>query len=186
MIHTLITHTWFIPLKPESRGAHLQRNLRSRSHNTAATNKHSQTVAMANMHQAGYGIEIPLELMTCLLRLRCQPPVPYPMIARILQEVHPAATVSYTPESAPWVTSPDPNKRLEAHLEQVYDNLEKRQSETWKAARGFDEAALKVLLRNTELDAKFGIMGIKELTLQIKWKKDGDCRLDSEAATSPN
>lgn len=68
---------------------------------------------------------------------------------------------------------------MEKYLEEVYDNLEKWESEPWKLARGWNEDAVREMFRVTGLDVTgggFEVMDEAELALQIKWKRDGDCK----------
>ncbi|KAI9048603.1 hypothetical protein LZ554_007435 [Drepanopeziza brunnea f. sp. 'monogermtubi'] len=125
-----------------------------------------------------------IELVTSLFRLRCQPPIPYPIIAGLLLKTLPSviARLAETEKSEDKNQERGVKEWLEMYLEQVYDGSENLQSEGWKSARSWDEAVVKELLMLSGLDKngnEYQVMGEEELALQIKWKSEGDWRAGS-------
>ncbi|KAJ5041096.1 uncharacterized protein L3040_005650 [Drepanopeziza brunnea f. sp. 'multigermtubi'] len=125
-----------------------------------------------------------IELVTCLFRLRCQPPIPYPIIAGLLLKTLPSVIgrIAETERSEDKNPERGMKEWLEMYLEQVYDGSENLQSEGWKSARSWDEAVVKELLILSGLNLngnEYQVMGEKELALQIKWKSEGDWRAGS-------
>ncbi|KAK6584125.1 hypothetical protein PZA11_003855 [Diplocarpon coronariae] len=121
-----------------------------------------------------------IQIMTCLLRLRCQPAVPYHMIAALLLETQPSVVEDFAPEEASLENSR--REWLEKYLEEIYDGSEKWESEAWKSARSCDETVVRDVLKVTGLDvqeSEFAVMEEDELLLQIKWRKEGDWRAGS-------
>lgn len=123
-----------------------------------------------------------IQVLTCLLRLRCQPPVPYSIIANLLLKTKPSLMVKLSEKVAPSEVTVENGMAdwMEKYLEEVYDNLEKWESEPWKLARGWNEDVVREMMRVAGLDVTGGgyeVMDEGELALQIKWKKNGDCKL---------
>ncbi|KAI6709603.1 hypothetical protein JHW43_007873 [Diplocarpon mali] len=115
--------------------------------------------------------------LKCLLRLRCQPAVPYHMIAALLLETQPSVVEDFAPEEASLENSR--REWLEKYLEEIYDGSEKWESEAWKSARSCDETVVRDVLKVTGLDvqeSEFAVMEEDELLLQIKWRKEGDLK----------
>ncbi len=123
-----------------------------------------------------------IQVLTCLFRLRCQPPIPYRIIANLLLKTKPILMVELSEKIAPSEVTVEKGMAdwMEKYLEEVYDNLEKWESEPWKLARVWNEDVVKEMLRVAGLDMTgggFEVMDEAELTLQVKWKRGGDCEL---------
>ncbi|KAL2071620.1 hypothetical protein VTL71DRAFT_12855 [Oculimacula yallundae] len=143
-----------------------------------------------------------MELLTCLLRLRCSPPVPYSVIASLLLQ----RDTSFLGKD--WGGEGERLKLwLEAFLREVYERAEEWESEAWKLARRWRREHVRELVgglglvlgsgcgsgsrsgggnRNVSTsiageDDGYVVMEDAGLELQIKWKKEGDWRAGSTA-----
>ncbi|KAL5321883.1 hypothetical protein ACEPPN_009846 [Leptodophora sp. 'Broadleaf-Isolate-01'] len=141
-----------------------------------------------------------IQVLTCILRLRSQPPVPYSLIASLLLQTRPSLMVRLSEKVAPrnaTTEEEDMQTWLEMYLKDVYEKGEVWGSEAWKMAREWDEDSVREMVRSAGLElggsggeeeGKEGgsvVMDEEELELQIKWKKEGDWRAGSTPLGRP-
>ncbi|PBP19029.1 hypothetical protein BUE80_DR010087 [Diplocarpon rosae] len=140
---------------------------------------HTLTMAKKTKRRA-YAWKKDIQVMTCLLRLRCQPPVPYHLIAALLLRTSPSVPKRVVPKEAGLERSS--REWLEKYLQEVYDGSEKWESEAWKVARNWNATGVREMLKSAGLDIqgrRFVVMREDELVLQIKWRREGDWRAGS-------
>ncbi|KAH7350833.1 hypothetical protein BKA65DRAFT_593712 [Rhexocercosporidium sp. MPI-PUGE-AT-0058] len=144
-----------------------------------------------------------MQVLTCLLRLRCQPPVPYPLIASLLLRTRPSLMVRLSAKVGPKVAPKDGVKWgknmqtwLEMYLKDIYEKGEVWGSEAWKVAREWDGHGVRELVESMgmlgmsgtgDVGGENGFMVIEEeeLEVQIKWRKEGDWRAGSTPLGRP-
>ncbi|KAH7419943.1 hypothetical protein BKA64DRAFT_699946 [Cadophora sp. MPI-SDFR-AT-0126] len=129
-----------------------------------------------------------IQVLTCLLRLRCQPPVPYSVISSLLLQTRPSLMVGLSAKVAPEVVTPEKGLQewLENYLQNIYEKGEEWESEAWKLAREWNGDAVRDMVSSAGLgigdggqEDEFMVMGEEELDLQIRWRKEGDWRAGS-------
>tara|TARA_R110002060_G_scaffold51441_2_gene62419 strand:- start:790 stop:1089 length:300 start_codon:yes stop_codon:yes gene_type:complete len=72
---------------------------------------------------------------------------------------------------------------LEMYLQDIYEKGEEWESEAWKLAREWSEDAVRDMVRRAGLAVggkdEFVVMDEEELELQIRWRREGDCKFCS-------
>ncbi|PVH85317.1 hypothetical protein DL98DRAFT_511781 [Cadophora sp. DSE1049] len=137
-----------------------------------------------------------IQVLTCLLRLRCQPPIPYSLISSLLLQTRPSLMVRLSTRVAPKDVTPGKGLQewLEMYLQDIYEKGEEWESEAWKLAREWNEDAVRDMVRSAGLGVRdevagwedgFVVMGEEELELQIRWRKKGDWRAGSTPLGRP-
>jgi hypothetical protein len=130
-------------------------------------------------------------LLTCILRLRVQPLLPYLEIADLfLQKIaaHIAHLVKKTAPQELWPTLVEKGTKewLVGYLEDGFKAAEFWESQTWLKAREIDEMVVKEMLRVTGLDERGYVLAAEEETrLQIRWRKEGDWKAGSVPERTP-
>lgn len=131
-------------------------------------------------------------LLTCILRLHCQPSIPYEEIANFLLTTwprdmqrfaelcilyHPEELSNYFGSMGAWMTG---------YLSQSFETAEENRSELWNLARGWDKDIVRTILGIVGLSSKgYGMVDEHEMNLQINWRKEGDWRAGSELLEYP-
>ncbi|KAF8852150.1 hypothetical protein BDZ45DRAFT_749909 [Acephala macrosclerotiorum] len=126
-------------------------------------------------------------LLTCILRLRIQPPTPYPLIVSLLfvnlpEIAHKLATKQSPRDLRPTITQDEQKlmKWLEKYLEERYKLAEDWASATWIQARDWDIGIVKEILEALGLNRiGFVVRGNQDTKLQISWGDKGDWRVGS-------
>jgi hypothetical protein len=129
-----------------------------------------------------------IDLLICVLRLRCQPPIPYSAIASYLLD---AFTVPILRRAGFNVSSVrdipkgfDIEKQtagwMEKNLPEIFAEEEKKKSRAWRRAKKWDGELVRVLLKISELDeVGYEVVGREEMEVQIEWRKTGDWKAGS-------
>jgi hypothetical protein len=143
---------------------------------------------MAKVHKVHWGKDAwkkDILLLTCILRLRVQPSVPYHEIANFFLRTLSALMVHLANKVVPDEIRPTfmgkgMKEWLVGYLKEDFNAAEFWESQTWLKARETDEAVVREMLRI----AGFGEMGYvladeEEMELQIRWRRDGDWKAGS-------
>jgi hypothetical protein len=125
-------------------------------------------------------------LFTSILRLHCQPPPPYKIIAELLLKTWPEAmrklAKDVSRETQPEMLASESRTKewLAQYLQERYELAEEWGSEPWTTARDKDRSMVEEILRVTGLKKMgYEVMDKEEMRLQMKWKKEGDWRYRS-------
>lgn len=109
-----------------------------------------------------------ITLLTCILRLRIQPSVPYPLIARLLLSILPDVTAQLIRQVAPAETQATfleygVEKWLTMSLEQGFEYAERWALKPWVQARDMDRNSMEEILCITKLGEEgYGVAEVKE------------------------
>jgi hypothetical protein len=146
------------------------------------------TLRTKRIHRNDASWKKDIDLLICILRLRCQPLIPYPLIASYLLSAftipilrragfHISAIrnipqgFDVVKETAGW---------METHLPEIFEGEERVEGKIWKRAKGWDEGSVEEMLRISELDEEgYRVVGREEMELQIEWRRRGDWRAGS-------
>jgi hypothetical protein len=149
---------------------------------------------MVNVHQVHRSSdtwERDITLLACILRLRCQPPVPYEDIADVLLTLLPAPTRKLAERLAPhdiqvsflehgirtWLTD---------YLQNVFENAELLESKPWMVALAWSRELVGAILSVTKSNLKgHSVIEDDEMGLQIRWRKENDWRAGSTPLGRP-
>jgi hypothetical protein len=123
-------------------------------------------------------------LLTCILRLRVQPSVPYPEIVDLFLRTQPTRMVRLAKvvlkEAASTLVGEEMKGWLVGYLEEDFKGAEHGEFGTWKKAREMDESVVGEMLRVAGLDSQGYVLAAQEeMNLQIRWRKEGDWRAGS-------
>jgi hypothetical protein len=131
-----------------------------------------------------------ITLLCCVLRLRCQPAVPYEAIADVILCLLPdvvdrlakrvwvhGGLGSFKSGMRQWFTE---------YLQQSFEYAEHWSTELWIATQGWSTDVVGEVLRITELNRLgYGVMDDAEVRLQIKWRKEGSWKAGSTPLGGP-
>ncbi|CAG8949827.1 hypothetical protein HYFRA_00004152 [Hymenoscyphus fraxineus] len=130
-----------------------------------------------------------IEVLTCILRLRCQPPVTYVNIAEYLLAVWPVAMLRFAGHqysaARDLPADLDANKELKeefmnVRLPRIFTTCENEEEEAWKMAKEWDDTKVREILKHTGLgELGYEIADEREMALQILWRKTDDFRAGS-------
>ena len=149
---------------------------------------------MVNVHQVHRSSdtwERDITLLACILRLRCQPPVPYEDIADVLLTLLPTPTRKLAERLAPHdiqVSFLEHGIRtlLTDYLQKVFENAELLESKPWMVAQAWSRESVGAILSVTRSDLKgHSVIEDDEMGLQIRWRKENDWRAGSTPLGRP-
>ncbi|CAG8983733.1 hypothetical protein HYALB_00006302 [Hymenoscyphus albidus] len=130
-----------------------------------------------------------IKVLTCILRLRCQPPVTYVNIAEYLLAVWPVAMLRIAGRrysaARDLPADLEANKELKEEymndlLPRIFTTCENEEEEAWKVAKEWDDTTVREILKHTGLgELGYEIADEREMALQILWRKTNDFRAGS-------
>jgi hypothetical protein len=126
-----------------------------------------------------------ITLLCCVLRLRCQPAVPYVRIADTLLELLPCQVDRLAKRlghfDTPWFLLEGGVKQwLIEYLRLSFEYAEHWNSELWTMTQDWSMDMVGNVLKITELDRQgYSVMEDSEVRLQIKWRMERDWRVGS-------
>jgi len=126
-------------------------------------------------------------LLTSILRLHCQPPPSYKLIAELLIKTWSDIiwklakdVVSIDTQAEILASEAGTKNWLTEYLQQRYELAEEWGSELWITARDKDRSMAEEILRVTGLNEMgYEVIDEEEMQLQMKWKKEDDWRYGS-------
>lgn len=127
-------------------------------------------------------------LLSCILRVRIQPPVPYATIASFLIRVQPDTTQKLAKKAAPRDIRPKLaddehalKEWLESYLEERYNLAEDWSSDPWQRARDCEYSAASEMLDDLGVgEGEYKVKGEEEMRSDMEWKKKRDWKAKSE------
>jgi hypothetical protein len=125
-----------------------------------------------------------ITLLCCVLRLRCQPVVPYEAIADVILDLLPNVADRLAQQVGAAGEFRPPRGRIKLllaeHLQQSFEYAERWSTELWKSTQDWSMNVIGEVLRVTELHKKgYMVMDDAEVRLQIKWRKEGNWKAGS-------
>ncbi|KAG9239640.1 hypothetical protein BJ875DRAFT_436398 [Amylocarpus encephaloides] len=131
-----------------------------------------------------------ITLITCILRLRAQPPVPYPRIADFLISKKLATNQQLASQTTSSAHSRDAHTELKEwmmdFLPGMLETAEKEKATGWEMAREWDDGVVGEILQATKLAGEgYRVVEREEMEMQIKWRREGDWRAGSEPLSRP-
>jgi hypothetical protein len=137
------------------------------------------------IHHSAHAFQGDISLLTCILRLRILPAVPYSLISDIILTSWPGHALRLASKTLPenlqeGFLKSEAKWWLVELLEETYSDAEKREIEQWVLARERRREDVEAILRVAGLERKgFVVMTREEVNVQIKWRRDGDWRAGS-------
>lgn len=150
------------------------------------------TMAKSKVHRIHRGNDSwikDIKVLTCILRLRCQPSVAYVNIAEYLLAVWPVAMLRLAGRKYSAArdipADLDAMKELKEEytnvfLPRLFETCENEEADAWKLAREWEDATVYQILKHTGLgDLGYNVCDKGEMELQILWGKTEDWRAGS-------
>jgi hypothetical protein len=140
------------------------------------------------IHRSNASWQKDIDLLICILRLRCEPAIPYPQIASYLIDAftvpilrrsgHNIAAARDIPEGFDIKTATQ--EWMDKNLPEIFERAENGETEVWKMAREWDGGVVNEMLRISGLDVEgYKLASKGEMDIQIRWRKAGDWRSGS-------
>lgn len=132
-----------------------------------------------------------ITLLCCVLRLRCQPAVPYNEIADIVLRLWPCPADRLVQKVGPvdrWVTPLGSGMRpwLAEYLQLSFEHAEQFNTGLWAETQDWAMDMVREVLRITKLGQKgYIVMEDAEVGLQIKWRREGNWKAGSTPLAMP-
>jgi hypothetical protein len=123
--------------------------------------KATKRVASENnqMNRKDTASEEEIKLLICILRLRCQRPIPYPQIESYLNE-----TLGLPDEVLP----------------EIFDREEREETKIWEDAKAWDDWKVERILIISGLNKEgYKLAERREIDAQIEWRKTGNWKAGS-------
>jgi hypothetical protein len=133
-------------------------------------------------HRTPTAYEREILLLTCLLRLRITPSVPYPLIATILLTTLPKHVQQLMRNVAPPSLEHERSENgtkdwLAGYFEESYRFGEQGDSGPWLAAGEFDGGRVREVLKVVGLEGNgYRVLVDEEARVQVRWRRAGDWR----------
>lgn len=153
---------------------------------------HHKKMAKSKVHRIHRGNDSwikDIKVLTCILRLRCQPAVAYVNIAEYLLAVWPVAMLRLAGRkysaARDLPADLDAIKELKEEytndfLPRLFEACENEESDEWNVAREWEDATVCEILKHTGLgDLGYEVADKGEMNLQILWRKTNDWRAGS-------
>jgi hypothetical protein len=131
-----------------------------------------------------------ITLLCCVLRLRCQPVVPYETIADVILDLLPGVPERLAGRVGAWAGFGPPKGRMKLwlaeYLQQSFEYAEHWNTELWSATQDWAMDIVGEVLRVSQLYEKgFTVADDAEVRLQIKWRKEGNWKAGSTPLGRP-